>query len=125
MNEGGDYTLVFKSEVVERNLNPSWTGIRIPYISLCNGDDMRRIKVEIVDNSRDKLMGFFETSYGELVNRRENYPVTEPTGEERTATVAVTSVELIHCPTFLDVSFFFFNSGLFFSPFLLACGCWS
>jgi len=105
MNEGGDFTLVYKSQVVDNNLNPTWQNIRIPYLTLCNGDDLRKIRIEIFDHNRtleDKFMGFIETSYGDILSGSKVFEIIESGGDKRGAILTVNKVELEQVPTFLD-----------------------
>jgi len=105
MNEGGVWTLVYVTDSIRSNLDPSWTDLRIPYLSLCNGDDVRALRIEILDDNtklEDKPMGHVLTSYGDWKNGKTQFPVLEPNGESRGATFTISNLAFVDCPNFVD-----------------------
>ncbi|XP_036376796.1 copine-3-like isoform X1 [Megalops cyprinoides] len=71
------WQLAHRTEVVKRNLNPSWRPFRIPLQSLCGGDMQRPIKVECYDYDRDgshDLIGIFETNMERLQQASRSAP---------------------------------------------------
>ncbi|GAB1598493.1 copine-8-like isoform X3 [Argonauta hians] len=73
-NEDGSFTVVHKTEVIKRTLNPTWRPFTISVRLLCNGDYDRPIKVECYDWDADgghDLIGIFQTSLKELSKGRD------------------------------------------------------
>uniref|UniRef100_A0A0L8FPC8 C2 domain-containing protein n=2 Tax=Octopus bimaculoides TaxID=37653 RepID=A0A0L8FPC8_OCTBM len=73
-NEDGSYTVVHRTEVIKRTLNPTWRPFTISIRLLCNGDYDRPIKVECYDWDADgghDLIGVFLTSLKELSKGRD------------------------------------------------------
>ncbi|XP_029637877.1 copine-8 isoform X4 [Octopus sinensis] len=73
-NEDGSYTVVHRTEVIKRTLNPTWRPFTISIRLLCNGDYDRPIKVECYDWDADgghDLIGVFLTSLKELSRGRD------------------------------------------------------
>ncbi|KAG7488281.1 hypothetical protein MATL_G00033500 [Megalops atlanticus] len=71
------WQLAHRTEVVKRNLNPSWRPFRIPLQSLCGGGMQRPIKVECYDYDRDgshDLIGIFETNMERLQQASRSTP---------------------------------------------------
>ncbi|XP_025108559.1 copine-8-like [Pomacea canaliculata] len=52
-NEDGSYTVVHRTEVIKKTLNPTWKPFSVPVRSLCNGDYERSIKIECYDWDAD------------------------------------------------------------------------
>ncbi|RUS84077.1 hypothetical protein EGW08_008189 [Elysia chlorotica] len=68
-NEDGSYTVVHRTEVIKKTLNPTWRPFCISIRSLCNGDYDRAIKVECHDWDADgghDYIGSFVTTVREL-----------------------------------------------------------
>nr|XP_034317442.1 copine-8 isoform X1 [Crassostrea gigas] len=69
VNEDGSYTVVHRTEVVMKTLNPTWRPFMITARSLCNGDYDRSIKFECFDWDSDgghDFIGEFTTNLREL-----------------------------------------------------------
>lgn len=47
--EGGQYTLVYRSEVIKKNLNPKWKGVTLSIQKLCGGDWDRTLSFTVYD----------------------------------------------------------------------------
>ena len=57
---GGEWALVYKSEYVEKNLNPKWKIMEKTISAICNGDHERELKIEVYDHDsrgKDDLIG--------------------------------------------------------------------
>ena len=70
--EDQTWKVVWKSEVVKDNQNPTWNVARLPLQLLCNDDPSNALKISIWDWNRftpDELAGFVETSISELVQK--------------------------------------------------------
>ncbi|GFS25336.1 copine-8 [Elysia marginata] len=68
-NEDGSYTVVHRTEVIKKTLNPTWRPFSISIRTLCNGDYDRSIKVECHDWDADgghDYIGSFMTTVREL-----------------------------------------------------------
>lgn len=84
VNEDGSYTVVHRTEVVMKTLNPTWRPFMITARSLCNGDYDRSIKFECFDWDSDgghDFIGEFTTNLRELSRgpcSSNIYPVINP-----------------------------------------------
>ena len=70
LREAGDWTAVWKSEVVMNDLSPTWRAAQLPLSKICNGDLQRPLRFEVYDydaRGDHDYMGSFETSVEELV----------------------------------------------------------
>ncbi|CAL1529087.1 unnamed protein product [Lymnaea stagnalis] len=70
-HEDGSFTVVHRTEVIKKTLNPTWRPFAIPVRDLCNGDYDRAIKVECHDWDADgghDFIGSFITTLRELSN---------------------------------------------------------
>ncbi|XP_005099340.1 copine-8 isoform X1 [Aplysia californica] len=68
-NEDGSFTVVHRTEVIKRTLNPTWRPFALSVRALCNGDYDRSIKVECHDWDADgghDFIGVFTTTLREL-----------------------------------------------------------
>jgi len=68
--EYGQWTVVHRTEVLKRNLNPSWKPFNLSITSLCNADHHRTLKFSVDDwnmNGSHSHIGEFTTSVAELV----------------------------------------------------------
>lgn len=114
-NENESFTVVHKTEVIMKTLNPTWKSFTLPVRTLCNGDLDRVIKVECFDWNRSgshELIGQFLTSVRELARG------PGPTNDYECINAAIKAkkgkkytnsgfVKLMHCqivqvPTFMD-----------------------
>nr|XP_022302615.1 copine-8-like isoform X2 [Crassostrea virginica] len=69
VNEDGSYTVVHRTEVIMKTLNPTWRPFTMMARALCNGDYDRSIKFECFDWDSDgghDLIGEFTTNLREL-----------------------------------------------------------
>jgi len=69
-NENNDYSVVFRSEVIQNNLNPIWKPFTMESRTLCNGDYDRTLKFDVFDMDNDgshDLIGSFQTNVRKLL----------------------------------------------------------
>ena len=91
VSEGGQFSVVHRTEVIKKSLNPRWKSFTVPVRVLCAGDlfrfvllwlmlhtvDYRTIKIQCVDWNRDgseDLIGECSTTVDEL-RTAEAHPV--------------------------------------------------
>lgn len=70
--EGGEFTVVHRTEYINNNCNPKWKKFTIPIRTLCNGDLDRNIKVECFDHNKNgshSLIGEFYLTVRKLQQR--------------------------------------------------------
>jgi len=70
--EDQSWTIIWKSEVMKDTHNPTWNVARLPLQLLCQDDPSSPLKITFWDWNRftaDELVGFVETSVGELVSK--------------------------------------------------------
>lgn len=113
-NEDGSFTVVHRTEVIKRTLNPTWRTFTINIRLLCNGDYERPIKVECYDWDADgghDLIGVFQTTLRELTKGRDISNVYECINPKKKAKKKKYrnsgTIELLSCSvdkvfTFLD-----------------------
>merc|ERR1712013_465426 len=68
--EYGQWTVVHRTEVLKRNLNPAWKPFSLSITSLCNADHQRTLKFSVDDwnlNGTHSHIGEFTTTVAELV----------------------------------------------------------
>lgn len=68
--EYGQWTVVHRTEVLKRNLNPNWKPFNISISTLCNADHHRTLKFTVEDwnlNGSHSHIGEFTTNVAELV----------------------------------------------------------
>jgi len=68
--EYGQWTVVHRTEVLKRNLNPTWKPFSLSITSLCNADHQRSLKFSVDDwnmNGSHSHIGEFTTKVAELV----------------------------------------------------------
>lgn len=85
--EDQSWSVVWKSEVVRDNENPTWNAARLPTQLLCDEDPENPIKVSIWVWNRfapDEYIGFVETSLNELVKKaKRGIPVFDVMAERK------------------------------------------
>ena len=80
----GQWSLVYKSEVIKNNSNPKWLALNKPVTEICNGDYDRELKVEVFDydsSGENDLIGEFVTNLRSLstgVKNQSKYEVINP-----------------------------------------------
>jgi hypothetical protein len=80
----GQWSLVYKSEVIKNNANPKWSGMEKPITEICNGDYDRDLKIEVFDydsSGENDLIGEFTTNLRSLSTATRNqtkYEVVNP-----------------------------------------------
>jgi hypothetical protein len=85
--EDQTWKVVWKSEVIKDNQNPTWNVARLPLQLLCNDEPSVALKISIWDWNRftpDELAGFVETTISELVQKaKRGIPVFDVMFEKR------------------------------------------
>lgn len=78
----GSWMKVHTTEYKANNLNPVWTGFKLPLSVLCGNDFFRPIRLEIVDyesNGRHKFIGATETNLNDiLLHGGRTFPFINP-----------------------------------------------
>ncbi|KAL4648920.1 RNA-binding protein 12-like [Arapaima gigas] len=77
--DGGKWQLVYRTEVIKNNLNPSWKKFSVSLQTFCNSDMNKPIKVHCSDYDNDgshDLIGIFQTNVTELQKAAPGSPVT-------------------------------------------------
>jgi hypothetical protein len=67
--DGGQYSVVHRSEVIKNTLNPTWKPFQKSVVELCNGDYNRSLKFDVYDwdsNGTHDYIGSFVTNLQEL-----------------------------------------------------------
>lgn len=85
--EDQSWKVVWKSEVIKDNQDPTWNVARLPLQLLCNDEPNNPLKISIWDWNRftpDELAGFVETTISELVQKaKRGIPVFDVMFEKR------------------------------------------
>lgn len=71
VNSDDSETLVYRSEFIKDDPNPQWSLVEISKEKLCNGDNKRKLKVEVLDydeNGKHDLIGNFTTTLEEVID---------------------------------------------------------
>ena len=82
----GEWTIVYKSEFVEKDVNPKWNAMEKSMNEICSGDYDRDIKIEIYDHDKrgkDDLIGEFVTTLRSLMAGASNNAEFEIVNPER------------------------------------------
>ncbi|NP_001083652.1 copine I L homeolog [Xenopus laevis] len=72
--DGGSWQLVYRSEVIKNNLNPTWKKFSVPLQTFCGGDMNKPIKVSVSDyddSSDSDLIGAFECTAAKLLEAKD------------------------------------------------------
>ena len=102
---------MWKSEVIESNLIPTWSGAFIPVQQLCNGDYDRPIRFEVHDWDPDgstDYMGSFQASLRDLLTGgNHERPVIEEEKKKKksyqdSGAICCKSAEIVQNHSFLD-----------------------
>ena len=114
-NESNDFSVVFRSEVVNNDLNPKWKTFQIESRKLCNGDMDRTLKIDVFDHDDDgshDLIGSFKTNLRRLTNGPSddnsydciNQKKKEKKGSKykNSGIVKLAEIKLDRIPSFLD-----------------------
>merc|ERR1711887_491620 len=112
--EYGQWTAVHRTEVLKRNLNPTWKPFSLSITSLCNADHQRSLKFSVADwnmNGSHSHIGEFTTSVAELVEGgmgqkfqliNEKKKKKKGSKYKNSGLLHVNNCELELRPTFLD-----------------------
>jgi len=115
VNESGDFSVVFRSEVISNTLNPNWKQFKIETRSLCNGDYDRTLQIDVLDKDNDgssDLIGSFKTNLRKLTNGPGGDNIYECINEKKRAkkgskyknsgVMKLTKIHLEQIPSFLE-----------------------
>lgn len=110
-----DFTIVYRSEVIQNSLDPSWKSVELDTVSLCNSDPDRTLKVEVFDQDSDgshDLIGSFTTSLERLLRGpgldNEYECINEKKKEKKgskyknSGVLSLTQIHSERCFSFLD-----------------------
>merc|ERR1719245_2737519 len=68
--ESSDWSLVYRSEVINNDLSPRWAPVQLDTVTLCNSDHDRSLRVDVYDHDSDgshDLIGRFTTTLRRLL----------------------------------------------------------
>jgi len=68
--ESSDWSLVYRSEVIDNDLSPRWAPVQLDTVTLCNSDHDRSLRVDVYDHDSDgshDLIGRFTTTLRRLL----------------------------------------------------------
>mmetsp|Transcript_27218 Transcript_27218/g.50411 ORF Transcript_27218/g.50411 Transcript_27218/m.50411 type:complete len:687 (-) Transcript_27218:294-2354(-) len=100
--ENGDFSCVFRSEVVRNNLSPQWMPRQISLQKLCSGDVDRPMKIEIWDYDRKRaadFLGAVDTTIRKLL---ESYKLNVFCDGVQRGNLLVSQATVKLVPSFLD-----------------------
>ena len=78
---GPSWQVVYRSEVIDNNLNPKWKGASLSVGDICGGDKDQPLLVSLFDyqkNGKHNSMGFFETSVNALIKAKVHPGTGDP-----------------------------------------------
>ena len=110
-NEDSSWTQVWKSAIIDNNLNPKWQPVKLPMSLLCNGDMKRPLRIDIFDHddySDDDPMGSVLTSVqGMITSNGSPFLVIEEAkkgkrGYTNSGTLTCTNCKIEQHPLFSD-----------------------
>lgn len=115
VNESGDYSVVFRSEVISNTLDPKWRQFKIETRTFCNGDYDRTLQIVVFDKDNDgssDLIGSFKTNLRKLINGPGTDNIYECINEKKRAkkgskyknsgVMKLTQIHLEQIPSFLE-----------------------
>jgi len=112
--ESSDWTIVYRSEVIDNTLNPQWRPVQIDTVTLCNSDHERSLRIDVYDEDSDgshDLIGRFTTSLRRLLQGPAPENEYECINEKKqkksskyknSGLVALKQIEMEKCFSFLD-----------------------
>lgn len=119
--ESKDFTIVYRSEVVQNCLNPCWRSVELDTVRLCNSDQERTLRVDVYDEDSDgshDLIGSFTTSLQRLLQGPGHENDYECINEKKkrkkgskykhSGIISLTQIHSERCFSFLD----FISGGL-------------
>lgn len=115
-SEDQSWTVVWKSEVIKDNQNPTWNVARLPLQLLCNDEPTHPLKITMWVWNRfapEELVGFVETTVSDLVLKaKRGIPVFDVMLEKRkifggtklkkAGTLKVLKASIVHLPSMLQ-----------------------
>ncbi|XP_010295020.1 PREDICTED: copine-2-like, partial [Phaethon lepturus] len=76
--DDGKWMLVHRTEVIKYTLDPVWKPFALPFVSLCDGDVEKPIKVMCYDYDSDgghDFIGEFQTSAARMCEAQDAFPL--------------------------------------------------
>eukprot|EP01080_Neovahlkampfia_damariscottae_P006237 gene6237-10243_t len=105
-NNDGSHTIVYKSNHILANLNPTFPKFELPSGNLCLNDYDRTIRIEIWDYSSwraDSLIGRVETTINKMnKNHTHKLTIVEKGKTHDSGTLLIDKMVMTPCYTFLD-----------------------
>ncbi|KNC50909.1 copine-8 [Thecamonas trahens ATCC 50062] len=107
-----DWQPVHKTEVVPKNLNPTWQVFEVPIATLCNADYERPIRIECYDHDKrgtPDFIGAFQTTLTMLCSpdQAKELELINPKKQKKkkyrnSGILEVMSIEVVEKPSFID-----------------------
>jgi len=97
--------VVYTSETIKKNLNPQWAPFSINLQTLCNGDLMRPVSLEVYTRKRftEKLIGSCIFTLDELINQeKRQFVLSKPDKKKKYGIIEIKSFSIQEQPSFLD-----------------------
>jgi Copine/C2 domain len=72
-NGGSSWQVIYRSESIKNNLNPTWKEVTLSMTDLCGGDRNLPILISVFDyesNGKHISMGYFQTNVNALINSK-------------------------------------------------------
>ncbi|CAM9580394.1 unnamed protein product [Chrysoparadoxa australica] len=106
VREDGSFQEVYKSEVVDNNLNPTWQVAQCSVQQLCNGDLARPLRITIMDHDGDgshDYMCSMETSLKDILEKAgSTLPLINTKKNKQKGSLKILGAEFFKKHTFLD-----------------------
>ncbi|KAL5473582.1 hypothetical protein EMCRGX_G028082 [Ephydatia muelleri] len=110
--EGGEFTVVYRSMPIMKTLSPRWPAFHMEMQTLCSGDWERTLQISVWDWNRsgnNELIGLTTTSLKDICPERGgtvlNLELTNPSPKSKkksTGVLVFNSVKTVPRPTFVD-----------------------
>jgi len=111
-NEYGQWTVVHRTEVVKKDINPVWKPFSLAVTTLCNADHHRVLRFSVDDwnaSGSHNNIGEFETCVADLISGQPEYPLVNKKKKQKkgekykhSGMLIMNSCVLELQPTFLD-----------------------
>eukprot|EP00798_Chlamydomonas_sp_ICE-L_P002793 gene2793-12668_t len=111
-HDDGKWLPIYKTEVIDNNLNPSWRPIRVKASQLTHGEPKRPLKLRVYDfesNGRHKLIG--QATIDSVILQKassENQPILLTSHDKPAGQLHVRDFQIEVEPTFID----YFQGGI-------------
>ncbi|TRY68359.1 hypothetical protein TCAL_04129 [Tigriopus californicus] len=109
----GNYALVYRTEMIKNNLNPTWAEFKLPVRDLLQGEQSCPVKLDVFDwdgSDKHELIGSVTLTLNELINasaEKIQIPLIDPkkVGKKKyqnSGTLVVTKCQIETVVSFLD-----------------------